>query len=91
MVYVQQLVTPNQKIKRILGVPRKDVLKAISSHKWGKQISKEAVKTLACLRLMENVHMQVELCEIPLCRRSRSRDGSFRNPEERGVQRGTPQ
>jgi hypothetical protein len=33
-------------------------------------------------RLMENVHMQVELCEIPLFRRSRSRDGSFRNPEE---------
>jgi len=30
-------------------------------------------------RLTENVQLQVELCEIPLCRRSCSQDGSFRN------------
>jgi hypothetical protein len=40
------------------------------------------VQKQAFQRLMENVQLQVELCEIPLCRRSRSRDGSFRNPEE---------
>jgi hypothetical protein len=33
-------------------------------------------------RLMENVHIQVELCEIQLGGRSLSRDGSFRTPEE---------
>ena len=31
---------------------------------------------------MENVQLQVELCEIPLCHRSRLRDGSFRKPKE---------
>ena len=42
-------------------------------------MSSPTIEKPAPERLTENVHMQVELCEIPLFPRSRSREGSFRN------------
>jgi hypothetical protein len=47
--------------------------------KWQDFEVKRLLKNRLFQRLVENVQMQVELCEIPLCRRSRSRDGSARN------------
>jgi hypothetical protein len=71
------------------GRPNKNVRRSVGEQLFQRrrpgplvQFSLETFEKPDSERLMENVHMQVELCEIPLCRRSRPRDGSFRNPGE---------